>query len=260
MKNHLLQWSLLAAISFSTINTFAVTMGTLSNNDTPKSASGQSGDMSFLKDIDGMQDNDIQSVQRSKSTGLAIQFVAPSSSFALDQADPKATVAQMNYFSTISGKYFLGHPELKGGLMAHILIFPSYKKPFQIPTDGVTDAKSLAGIKKTNEFIKKNTRCNSQGFCSFSMLDKVKYYPLNPKNELNVEDFLKFSNDYAKNDKSSKEVPDIYTQSKEHTYPIEIYVFAGTNGYLFQPNEIIEKVNELRAQEQRQYQDRENNQ
>lgn len=250
MKNHFLQWSLFAAISFSTLNTFAVTMGTLSNGDTADTNSQATGPMDFLKEIDGMKDNDIQSVQRSKDTGLAIQFVAPSAAFTTDEADTHATVAQLNYFAKLSGQYFLAHPELKGGLMVHLSIFPGYKKAYQIPTDKITNAKDLAEVKKINTFIKKNTRCNDKGFCSFTMTDKVKYYPLNPKNNLDIEDFAKFSNNHAKNDPESKNVPDIYTQSKDNTHPIEIYVFSGTNGYLFQPKEIIEKVNELRVEQQ----------
>ena len=114
--------------------------------------------------------------------------------------------------------------------MVHMTVYPGYKEPYKYPKPRTTDPKVLEAWPKINAEIAKKTHCNKEGFCQYGMLDHAVFYPQDPdsKARLDLADYASFSMSQP----GRKDVPDVFTQSIEHTDRIELWIFMAANGSL----------------------------
>lgn len=198
-------------------------------------------DLPYQKKMHGMLDDDEQSVERSKNEGAALQFFIPHPGIEEAQVDKTSLVQEIDDFVSKSAQYFKFHPQYKGMLAVNFVIFPGYKKPFQVDLSKISDPEMKQGAIEFNKKLKESSRCNKEQFCQVTASTNLSFLDSNnQEQELNKEEFAKFMEAHK------GPIIDTYTSNKNYLYPIPYYVYIGTNGYLITHEQMEVQLQKLK--------------
>lgn len=179
----------------------------------------------FHMKMNGMKDNDQESIARSKKDGASLQFFLADKSIVDSGLEQDILVKEVNKYVEDSSKYFKQHPNIKGMQIVTFIVFPGYKTPYQLTS--TNDPQRQDFVNHFNRILKKDSICNKDGFCSANVLMDSTF--------INLEDLTQKLNNRELGlflDKQPKNGLTLYTSNKDYLYPVQYILVLGTNGYL----------------------------
>lgn len=175
--------------------------------------------------MDGMKDNDQETIARSKKDGAALQFFLADKSIIESGLDQDLLVKEVNKYVADSARYYKQHPSIKGMLIVTFIVFPGYKTPYQLTA--TNDPQKQEFVTHLNNILKKVSTCNNEGFCAANMIMDSTFINLEDSTQqLNNKEFALFIEKQPRNGIT------LYTSNKDYLHPVQYMLVLGTNGYL----------------------------
>lgn len=188
----------------------------------------------FPTKVIGMSDTSEQSISRGIKDGAAVQSIVMDGSIRAAKVDQPALVAEMDDYVKSVGLYFKDRPQHKGLLMVQFVLFPGYKKPFQVDISQLKSPDEITKMTEFNKTMKETSACNTEGYCASLGAMKIKFS--NSPSELNEEEFVEFVHSQPASG------VEVYAKNKMYNKPISFIMVIGTNGYLATPEKIKEEL------------------
>lgn len=174
----------------------------------------------------GMLDDNKESIERSFKDGASLQFFLSSEDIHKAGVDKDSLVKEVDSFVAQTAIYYKKHPQIKGMQIFRFILFPGYKKPYQIVKQS-NNKEEQQFINDLNNVLKKESKCNELHFCSALVAIQSKFINLEDnKQTVNLVDLEKFLG------KMNNDDVHVYTNNKNYLEPITYFIVIGINGYL----------------------------
>lgn len=196
----------------------------------------------YPKNLRGMRDSSVLSVQRSMKEGSALQYVVGNQGVQAAGVDTDGLAQDLNDFIRVSGLYFKSKPELKGVFKSIFIYYPGKDgKPYQIQIEKGTDSGLADSLKDLNANLAQGTNCNAEKVCSvFAAMGFAYQNPAQPTQSFDKQEFAQFVN---KN--STTQDHKFYHTNKNYQDAITLILYQGTNGYYIDKSYVEQDVKRL---------------